>query len=82
MLDTMKTVTTREFYHAPALVNGLLAGQSLIVTDNGKTKFIVTKAGNRPRKTRADLEREAREICPEAGPKVNFTKALMELKAK
>lgn len=82
MLNTMKTVTTREFYHTPALVNGLLAGQSLLVTDNGEPKFIVTKAGKRPRKTRADLEREAREICPEAGPKVCFTKVLMEQKAK
>lgn len=82
MLNTMKTVTTREFYHTPALVNTLFAGQSLVVTDKGQAKFIVTKAGRRPRKTRADLEREAREICPVAGPKVNFSRVLTEMKAK
>jgi antitoxin (DNA-binding transcriptional repressor) of toxin-antitoxin stability system len=78
----MKTLTTREFFHSPGLVKGLRAGQSILVTDNGKPAMIVTKAGKRPRKSRAELEREAREICPELKPKVNFTAALKELKAR
>jgi hypothetical protein len=73
MLDAMKTLTTREFFHSPGLTKALRPGQSFLVTDNGKPSFTVTKAGPRPRRTRADLEREAREICPEDGPKVNFT---------
>ena len=82
MLDAMKTVTTREFYHAPALMKSLRPGQSLAVTDNGAASFTVIKAGNRPRKTRADMEREACEICPEAKPKANFTAALRQLKTR
>ncbi len=78
----MKTVTTREFFHAPGLVKSLRPGQSLIVTDNGAPAFTVTKVGKRPRKTRADLEREAREICPDDGPKVDFTAALKGLKKR
>jgi antitoxin (DNA-binding transcriptional repressor) of toxin-antitoxin stability system len=82
MLDAMKTLTTREFFHSPGLVKGIRAGESILVTDNGKPALIVTKAGKRPRRTRADLEREAKAICPEATPKVNFTAALKELKAR
>ena len=78
----MKTLTTREFFHSPGIVKALRSGQSVIVTDNGKPTLVVTKAGKRPRKTRADLEREAREICPVTRPKVNFTAALKELKAR
>jgi hypothetical protein len=78
----MKSVTTREFYHTPVLVDAVHFGQSLIVKDNGESKFIVTKVGQRPRKTRADLERDAREICPKASPKVNFTEVLTKMKAK
>ena len=80
MFDAMKTLTTREFFHSPGLVKGIRAGQSIVVTDNGKPALIVTKAGKRPRKTRAELEREAGEICPKANPIVNFTAALKELK--
>jgi antitoxin (DNA-binding transcriptional repressor) of toxin-antitoxin stability system len=80
MLDAMKTVTTREFIHAPGLVRSLRPGQSLLVTDNGKPSFTVTKAGERKFKTGEDLEREAREICPDRGKKVNFTAMLRELK--
>ncbi len=78
----MKTLTTREFFHSPGIVKAMRAGQSLIVTDNGNPALVVTKAGQRPRRTREDLEREAREICPEAVPKVNFTAALRELKQR
>lgn len=82
MLDAMKTVTTREFFHSPSLVKSLRSGESIVVTDNGKPALLVTKAGNRPRKSRADLEREASEICPTEKPKVNFTAVLKELKAR
>jgi hypothetical protein len=52
-----------------------------LVTGNGEPKLVVTKPAKRRRKTRADLEREARSICPEGGPTVNFTEVLRELKA-
>lgn len=76
----MKTVTTREFFHAPTLVKTLRPGQSLVVTDNGTPSFTVIKAGEKPIKTRADLEREARELFPDDRPKVNFTAILRKMK--
>ncbi len=78
----MKTLTTREFFHSPGIVKALRAGQSVIVTDNGKPALVVTKAGQRPRRTRAELERQAREISAREKPKVNFTAALKELKGR
>ena len=54
----MKTVSVREFYHNAALVDGLPEGQQLVVTSNGKPKFIVTK-GTRPRMTRELVEQRA-----------------------
>jgi hypothetical protein len=78
----MKAVTTREFFHAPSLVMTLQPGQSLAVTDKGNPAFIVTKTGKRPRKSRADLEREAAEISARKGPKINFTAAIRELKGQ
>ena len=80
MLDAMKTLTTREFFHSPGLVKSLRPGQSLVVTDNGKPALTVTKAGQRPRRSREDLEREAREIFPGARPKTNFTNLISELR--
>jgi hypothetical protein len=78
----MKTVTTREFFHAPALVTSLHPGQSLMVTDNGTPSFTVTKTGRRPNKTMADLEREAAEISPHPSPVVNFTQAIKKMKQR
>jgi antitoxin (DNA-binding transcriptional repressor) of toxin-antitoxin stability system len=78
----IKTLTTREFFHAPGLIKALRSGQSIVVTDNGKPALIVTKPGKRRRRSRANLEREAREICPQAKPKVNFTEALKALKTR
>ena len=54
----MKTVTVREFYHCAALVDGLGEGKQLVVTSNGKPKFVVTK-GVRPRITRELAEQRA-----------------------
>ncbi len=82
MLDSMKTITTREFFHAPSLVKSLQPGQSLMVTDKAAPAFTVTRVGKRPVKTRSDLEREAAEICPEAGTKVNFTAAIRKMKRR
>jgi hypothetical protein len=61
-LNSMKTISTWEFFHAPALVKNLRPGQSLLVTDNGNPNFTLTKAGNRPTKAANDLEREAKEL--------------------
>jgi len=82
MFDTVKTLTTREFFHSPGIVKALRAGQSVIVTDNGKPALVVTKAGQRPRRSRAELERQAREISVRDKPKVNFTEALRDLKGR
>lgn len=77
----MKTVTTRKFFHAPSLVKTLQPGQSLIVTDKGAPAFTITKAGKRPVRTRAELERIAASITQD-GPKVNFTSAIKEMKKR
>jgi hypothetical protein len=69
----MKTMTAREFFQSPGRMKRLPPGQSVLVTDKGRPSLVVTKAGTRPVKTLEMLEREAREICPEERPKVNFT---------
>ena len=79
----MKTLTSREFFQSPSVAQKLTAGETVLVTDNGKASLIVTKVVRPPRKTRADLEREALEICPRSrGHKVNFTEAIRELKGR
>lgn len=80
MLDGMKTLTTREFFHSPGLVKSLRPGHSLTVTDKGVPAFTLTKAGQPRVKTVADLEREAREMFPEDRPQVNFTAVLKKAK--
>ena len=47
----MKTVSVREFHHNARLVAGLPEGQQLVVTANGKPKFVVSKS-RRPKITR------------------------------
>lgn len=54
----MKTVTVREFYHNAGLVDGLPEGKQMVVTANGKPKFVVSK-GARPRMTRKLAESRA-----------------------
>jgi antitoxin (DNA-binding transcriptional repressor) of toxin-antitoxin stability system len=80
MLDGMKTMTTREFFRSPGLVKSLRPGQSITVTDKGTPAFTVIRAGKRRIKTAEDLRREAREICPDQGTKVNFTAMIKTLK--
>jgi antitoxin (DNA-binding transcriptional repressor) of toxin-antitoxin stability system len=47
----MRTVSVREFYHNAGLVDGLPEGQQLVVTANGKPKFVVSRS-RRPKMTR------------------------------
>jgi hypothetical protein len=54
----MKTVTAREFYHNTGLVDGLAEGKQLVVTSNGKPKFVVSKTP-RPNMTRKLAETRA-----------------------
>lgn len=48
----MKTVTSRQFYHNTKLVDEIPEGGELLVTSNGKPKFIVSRCGSRRRMTR------------------------------
>jgi hypothetical protein len=73
----MKTVTVREFYHNARLVDGLTDGAQLIVTANGKPKFVVSKRP-RPRMTRKLAE--ARAVGDSKRPKFNGTAFLASLK--
>ncbi len=72
----MQTLTGRNFFHSPGLVKGLRSEQSVLVANNAKPAKVATKAGMRPRRTRAQLEREVLKICPKASPNVDFTSAL------
>jgi hypothetical protein len=54
----MKTVTVREFYHNAGIVDGLAEGKQLVVTANGKPKFLVSK-GAKPKMTRQLAEARA-----------------------
>jgi antitoxin (DNA-binding transcriptional repressor) of toxin-antitoxin stability system len=73
----MKTVTVRQFYHRAALVDGLAAGKQLVVTANGKPKFVVTKS-QRPKMTRKLAE--ARAVGKPGRPKFDGTAFLASLK--
>jgi hypothetical protein len=54
----MKTVTVREFYHNAGIVDGLAEGKQLLVTANGKPKFLVSKS-SRPKMDRKLAEERA-----------------------
>lgn len=73
----MKTVSVREFYHNAALVDGLPAGKQLLVTANGKPKFLVSKS-SRPRMTRELAE--ARSVGRSSVSKFDGTAFLGSLK--
>jgi hypothetical protein len=73
----MKTVTVREFYHNAGLVDGLPEGRQLVVTANGKPKFVVSK-GVTPRMTRKLAE--ARAVGDPKGLKFDGTAFLASLK--
>ena len=73
----MKTVTVREFYHNAGLVDGLAEGKQLVVTANGKPKFLVSKSV-RPRMTRKLAE--ARAVGNPKASRFNGTAFLVSLK--
>ncbi len=76
----MKTLTTREFYHAPGILKSIRPGQAVLVTDHGKPAFTVTKAGARPRRTAEELLRRSREIVPGERSKIDYTAILRKMK--
>jgi antitoxin (DNA-binding transcriptional repressor) of toxin-antitoxin stability system len=73
----MKTVTAREFYHNARLVDGLAEGKQLVVTANGKPKFVVSKT-RKPKMTRALAE--ARAVGKQESAKFDGTAFLSSLK--
>ena len=73
----MKTVSVREFYHNARLVDGLADGGQLIVTANGKPRFVVSK-GATPRMTRKLAEERA--VGDAKGLKFDGTAFLASLK--
>ncbi len=73
----MKTVTVREFYHNAGLIDGLAEGKQLVVTANGKPKFVVSKS-SRPRMSRELAERRA--VGDPNAPSFNGTAFLSLLK--
>jgi antitoxin (DNA-binding transcriptional repressor) of toxin-antitoxin stability system len=73
----VRTVTVREFYHNAALVDGLAEGKQLVVTANGKPKFVVSKS-SRPRMTRELAE--ARSVGNPEASKFDGTAFLASLK--
>ena len=73
----MKTVTVREFYHNAALVDGLPDGTQLVVTANGKPKFVVSKAA-RPKMSRQLAEERA--VGGKSAPTFDGTAFLASLK--
>ena len=79
-VSQMKTLTLREFFHSPALVRSLHPGQTLVVTSNGKPDLLVTKAGRRPKKTAAELRKEAKALLSKPGKKVDTVALLRKLR--
>jgi hypothetical protein len=73
----MKTVSVRDFYRNVRLVEALSEGQQLVVTANGKTKFVVSK-GRRPKMTRKLAEERA--VGSVGGSKFDGTAFLATLK--
>jgi antitoxin (DNA-binding transcriptional repressor) of toxin-antitoxin stability system len=73
----VKTVTVREFYHNAGLVDGLAEGHQLVVTANGKPKFVVSK-GARPKMTRKLAE--TRAVGASKGKNFDGTAFLASLK--
>jgi hypothetical protein len=73
----MKTVTVREFYHNAGIVDGLAEGKQLLVTANGKPKFLVSKS-SRPKMSRKLAEKRA--VGDSNSPSFNGTAFLASLK--
>ncbi len=76
----VKLLTMREFFHSPTLIKSLHPGQTLTVTSRGKPDLVVTKAGRRPKKTAAELRREAKALLSKPGRKVDTVALLRRLR--
>ena len=76
----MKTLTLERFFDSPSLAQSLLPGQSILVTSDGKPHLLVTKAGQRSRKTAHQMRREARALLKKPGKKVDTVALLRELR--
>jgi hypothetical protein len=74
----MKTATVREFYHNAGLVDGLAEGKRLVVTSNGKPKFVVSKWARPPEMARKLAE--SRAVGDPRGRKFDGTAFLASLK--
>ena len=73
----MKTVTIRELYRNAGRVDALVKDKQLIVTANGKPKFVVSKNA-RPQMTRKLAER--RSVGDPKAPRFDGTAFLGSLK--
>jgi antitoxin (DNA-binding transcriptional repressor) of toxin-antitoxin stability system len=73
----MQTVSVRQFYHNAGLVDGLPQGQQLVLTANGKPKFVVNR--NRRSKMTRKLA-EARAVGSVDAAKFDGTAFLRSLK--
>ncbi|MGH8247751.1 MAG: hypothetical protein ACREUU_15125, partial [Gammaproteobacteria bacterium] len=76
----VKTLTMEKFFNSPGAAQSLLPGQSLVVTSGGKPELIVTKAGQRPKKTAEQMRRDARALLKKPGNKVDTVALLRELR--
>jgi hypothetical protein len=73
----MMTVTAREFYHSSKLVDDLQQGGKLVGASNGKPKFIVSRCDDRPKMTRALVEKLANDAgTPPGFDSVEFLRSL------
>ena len=70
----------REFFHSPTLVKSLHPGQTLMVTSHGRADLLVTKAGQRPKKTAVEMRKEARALLSKTGRKVDTVALLKKLR--
>jgi antitoxin (DNA-binding transcriptional repressor) of toxin-antitoxin stability system len=70
----------REFFHSPSLVKSIHPGQTLAVTSRGKPDLLVTKAERRPKKSAAELRREAKALLTKPGRKVDTVALFAKLR--
>lgn len=77
----MKTILKREFLRRPSMVSSLRPGERLLVTVKGEADFVVLKAGRRPPRSTAELERLAVELLPGERRTLNVVERLRDLRA-
>ena len=77
----MKTMTAREFFQRPNKVKAIPPGQTLIVTANGKPSLLITKAGERVRRSRKELEGSAIKLHGRKR-KLDLAKAISRMRSR